>query len=96
MKDEERHSGQVPERRIKTNERGRVLRSLCRRKIDTAVNLRDKSFTNFDHGKSLVSDKKLKLKMRDLKTNGGINERVSVDGGDDNIKDKRIIVLFFD
>ncbi|TGZ48498.1 Uncharacterized protein DBV15_11134 [Temnothorax longispinosus] len=35
--------------RIKTNEHGRVLCSLCRREIGMTVNLRDKSFTNSDH-----------------------------------------------
>lgn len=51
-------AGRYRQRRIKTNEHGRVLCSLCRREIGTAVNLRDKSFTNSDHGKSLISGEK--------------------------------------
>lgn len=59
-KDEGRR-GRYRQRRIKTNEHGRVLCSLRRREIGTAVNLRDKSFTNFDHGKSLISGEKSRL-----------------------------------
>lgn len=51
-------AGRYRQRRIKTNEHGRVLCSLCRREIGMVVNLRDKSFTNSDHGKSLISDEK--------------------------------------
>jgi len=54
-------AGKYWQRRIKTNEHGRVLCSLHRREIGTAVNLRDKSFTNFDHGKSLISVEKSRL-----------------------------------
>lgn len=53
--------------RIKTNEHGRVLCSLRRREIGAAVNLQDKSFTHFDHGKSPPPGEKSSLDIRDLK-----------------------------
>lgn len=53
--------GRYRQRHIRTNEHGRVLCSLRRREIGMAVNLRDKSFTNFDHGKSTISGEKSRL-----------------------------------